>query len=354
MEINGRGVNPVFDDLGHYLAVAGVEENSRNGPVIVAPEPVTVTYTAPTERVLFSPLRDANPFFHLMEALWMLAGRNDLAWPLYFNKNFGAYSDDGKTVWGAYGARWRNWFGQDQLEHIAKILQTDSESRRCVLAMWDASCVDAYGNYCDDDLRKGREGGRDVPCNTHAYFDLRGGRLNLTVCNRSNDLLWGLCGANAVHMSILLEYMAAWVGAPVGVYRQFSNNVHVYPANLPDTEQACAKVSPQICIFDLAVDASIHDYYKQGKVKPFPLVTTDIKTWDADLKLFFELHNRLTTGTYKDVFFSTVALPMYNAWRERKEKRGTGLEWARLIAAPDWRRACVDWIVRREARKEGK
>jgi hypothetical protein len=228
-------------------------------------------------------------------------------------------------------------------------LTSNPESRREVLTMWDPGSLDDNEEPREGsgDLYVGGHGGRDVPCNTHAYFDLRGERLNLTVCNRSNDLLWGLCGANAVHMSVLLEYMAAWVGAPVGAYRQFSNNVHVYPAALGTTYPGNAFER----IRELAVDASIHDYYKQGKVKTFPLVNTDIKTWDADLKRFMEKPVR--TG-YGDVFFSSVAMPMYQAWDERKNKRGNGLEWARLIAAPDWRRACVEWIVRREARKEGK
>jgi hypothetical protein len=49
-------------------------------------------------------MRDANPFFHVMETLWMLAGRNDLPWLVRFNKRFASYSDDGgNTQPGAYG-----------------------------------------------------------------------------------------------------------------------------------------------------------------------------------------------------------------------------------------------------------
>src|SRR5690606_25799426 len=32
-------------------------------------------YSHPQERVLFSAVRDANPFFHFMESLWIMAGR---------------------------------------------------------------------------------------------------------------------------------------------------------------------------------------------------------------------------------------------------------------------------------------
>lgn len=44
------------------------------------PYAISTTYLNSTERVLFDPKRDCNPFFHFMESLWILAGRNDVAW----------------------------------------------------------------------------------------------------------------------------------------------------------------------------------------------------------------------------------------------------------------------------------
>ena len=105
--------NDVNDALCHgitYLLREGVEEPSRNGPVLVAPGPVITEYTTPRSRVLYSPTRDANPFFHFMESLWILAGSNDVAFVEYFAKNMRAYSDDGVTSWGAYGWRWRSFW----------------------------------------------------------------------------------------------------------------------------------------------------------------------------------------------------------------------------------------------------
>jgi len=174
---------------------------------------------------MFWPERDANPFFHLYEALWMLAGRNDVA-PLerYVKKSID-YSDDGKTLHGAYGYRWRREFSHycrrtgvkdDQLEVIASRLKENPEDRRCVLQMWDTRI----------DLDRQ---GKDVPCNTIATFQ-RGieGELNLVVFNRSNDIIWGCYGANVVQFSFLLEYMAAWIGCPIGTYTQVSVNWHAY------------------------------------------------------------------------------------------------------------------------------
>src|SRR5438132_1260003 len=50
---------------------------SRYGEVMMIEEPVIITYQKPIERVLFNQARDCNVFFHLFEALYMLAGRQD-------------------------------------------------------------------------------------------------------------------------------------------------------------------------------------------------------------------------------------------------------------------------------------
>src|SRR5690606_9539658 len=93
-----------------------IRRSSRNGPVLEHRGPVATVYEKPRERVMLNATRDANPFFHLMEALWMLAGRRDVAWINQFNSNIANYSDDGVVFHGAYGHRWRHYFGKDQIQ----------------------------------------------------------------------------------------------------------------------------------------------------------------------------------------------------------------------------------------------
>ena len=211
-----RNVYEALPQALQLLDEVGIRRNSRNGPVIMVPGGVTTVYSHPTERVVFWPQRDANPFFHLAEALWMLDGRDDVESLARYVKQVRQYSDDGTTFHGAYGARWRTWFGRDQLEEIAETLRINPNDRRQVLQMWSAN----------SDL--GRDG-KDVPCNLVATFQKdEDGRLDLTVFCRSNDVIWGCYGANAVHFSILLEYMASEVGCSVGTYTQVSVNWHAY------------------------------------------------------------------------------------------------------------------------------
>jgi hypothetical protein len=328
MQIRTANVNTALPDVMFYLKAAGVTETSRNGPVLVAPEPVLVTYLHPRERVLFNPRRDANPFFHLFEALWMLGGRDDIAFLEQYNSTIGQFSDDGRTLHGAYGMRWRSWFGYDQLNLLVDELRANPNSRRAVLSMWNATAP----NDTDSDLHVARAGGLDVPCNTHAYLDCRGGKLNLTVCNRSNDAVWGMLGANYVHMTILMEYLAAWVDVPMGVYRQFTNNLHVY------TER-----------HDPSQLLGAYDYYMDGDELPYPLVQSAvIGNWDYDLRLFLE--NPTHDNSYSDPFFSEVAHPLAVAWKAHKEGRHDAARaMVRNCQATDWRTACAEWLERRYA-----
>lgn len=322
MEILATNVSDALAQGLRAIVENGEIEGSRNGPVIVFPTSVTTTYLCPMQRVLFSPVRNANPFFHLMESLWMLAGRQDLEFPLQFNSRFHEYSDDGHTLAGAYGFRWRKYFGRDQLGLAISELRRDPSTRRVVIAMWSPN--DLAGT------------GKDLPCNTQIYLDCRHNKLNMTVCNRSNDILWGAYGANAVHFSILQEYIATAVGFPVGVYRQFSNNLHLY-LNVLSKEQALV----------MAEDVDATDMYAEG-IKCEPMIR-EPGDWNSDLGNF--MRDPMKKRKYVEPFFSETAVPMYEAWA-LKDEGVLGLNIAKDISAQDWRLACVEWIERRRARRK--
>lgn len=347
--ITASSVSEALGTALHQLETKGIPQSSRNGSVLVMPTPVVTVYTNPLRRVLFSPLRDANPFFHLMEALWMLAGKNDLLFPMQFNQRFREYSDDGSTIWGAYGWRWREFFGYDQLEFIARDLRANPYSRRAVLAMWNAAPelagVESHGGNTAD-LFVAADGGKDVPCNTHVYFDCRDGKLNMTVCNRSNDAWWGAYGANAVHFSVLQEYMAAKVGVSVGVYRQFSNNLHLYT----DIVQA-----DRISMY--ANDARGSDRYTTTHANAAlrPMVDCNIHDWERDLHRLVARDGIPNEHGWHSTFFRDVARPMYmahDAWRHKQYDEAE--EIVIQVTAWDWRIAAWDWLERRRKNREAK
>ena len=75
--ISARNVNDAWPAALDLINREGISRPSRNGPVLVHPEPVTTVYSHPKEHVLFDPVRNHNPVFAVHEALWMLAGRDD-------------------------------------------------------------------------------------------------------------------------------------------------------------------------------------------------------------------------------------------------------------------------------------
>lgn len=337
-------VNQALSEGLRVLGHSGVESESRNGRVLMLNEPVATTYERPWCRVLFSPLRNANPFFHFMESLWMLAGRDDVEFVARFNKGMTQYSDDGATLHGAYGQRWRSQFGFDQLTEVIAELKTDPLSRRAVLAMWSPEL----------DLN---QQGKDFPCNTHVYFDRRDGKLNMTVCNRSNDIWWGAYGANAVHMSYLQEYVALALGASIGRYTQMSNNYHLYPDKLPEIYDDGVLVTAQKATLEMLSDDARHaDYYTAHgapytKRVPADKQPTQLGLFSAGQNERFDdalaawLESPAESG--ESVYLATVARPMYRAWEAFK---GGHLQAAfahsRTIADGAWNIACTQWLER--------
>lgn len=287
--------------------------------------PVLTTYLNPCERVLFSPLRDANPFFHFFESLWILDGRNDVKWISFFLKNIADYSDDGQTFHGAYGHRLRNHFMHDQIKWvIAHLLYGDQNSRRATVGLYDPVVDHAYSN--------------DIPCNLSLVFLIRADKLNLTVYNRSNDMVWGAYGANVVQFSTILEIVASLIGVEVGTYTQVSNSFHVY-------EDAPSWIKLQ------NMDLIVHDPYK-CEVAPFKIVEENcsVNKFFIDLSTFMTSSNGrvVSTDELKLPFFKYVAVPLYNAFCEYKRKNHAfALDWVSHCAATDWKKAAKEWLERR-------
>jgi len=352
--IKGLEVNQVLSKAITIMLREGRVQNSRNGRVLSIEQPVSIEYERPKLSTLLSPTRDANPFFHVMESMWMLQGRDDLAWPLRFNSNFKDYSDDGKTCWGAYGKRWREWFGYDQINWIIDELTRDPKSRRCVLQMWDgAADVEKL-----DEGRITGIGAKDVPCNTTAYFRIvkRAGelRLDMTVSNRSNDMMWGAIGANAVHFAMLQKYIAESLKMKIGMYTQFTNNLHVYLDIFP--REKLVKIQEESIKAYEKVKCLLWDYAPYGGVAEacideidVPFFSTTKEKFDKALTAFMR-YGAFTPPSELDdsPFLKNVALPMLMCWEKRKNKDAPMSEYAVAnIKNPLWRRACVEWLSRR-------
>lgn len=366
--IRAVNVNDALTQGLELLSAHGVSMDSRNGPVIKADMPVATVTERPEQRVLFHPWRDANPFFHFYESLWMLAGRRDIKPLTRYVARMAEYSDDGITQNAAYGFRWRHAretvlgevvFNRDQLSVIISELRSNPKSRQCVLQIWD------------HELDLGTKT-KDHACNIAATFQIdHFGRLEMVVFCRSNDAIWGCHGANAVHFSVLMEYVARSVGVQLGSMTQVSVNYHAYADVFKKTFDGYRATWEY---YDGRKKFDPKDPYRpQGerrwatstptatrsalpRVESYPLMVEPRSRWDRDVEQFISEDGRLPKlprYEFFDPFFRDVAWPVVRAHDIWKDHRDAGVAIAALeeCQASDWRRACVEWLERRKKNK---
>lgn len=340
MEYSFENVNGAFYGLVkafHEKKLPLERKKSRAGEVLSCVEPVLIKYALPRERVLFNSARDANPFFHLFEALWMLAGQNDVATLKFYNSKIGEIaSDDGLIFNGAYGYRWRNanqqvyqgdggWVVFDQLSFLISHLRNNMNSRRAVLQMW---------NVEDDLLNVDKV--KDVCCNTAVYFQVKNEELHMTVTNRSNDLIWGLLGANYVHFTMLQEYMANCLGVALGDYNHFTNDLHVYEDNW-EPERWLAPY------YRTKEELEVTAYSQLVAPKGCRLVQ-DKEVFDQEVKEFVTS----PAQEFREPFLEHVAKPMCLAFAAHKQRNyARAIGWCSLVASDDWGLAATTWINKR-------
>lgn len=336
-----RNVHEALPRAIKLLYQEGIQRDSRNGPVLQMPCPVTTVYNNPLERVLFWPDRDANPFFHLYESLWMLQGRNDIAPLVKYAKQIAEYSDDGVTQHGAYGYRWRHAFGVDQLGMIAARLRENPEDRRQMLQMWNTA----------DDLNYIS---KDLPCNTIASFQRNTeGALDLTVFCRSNDIIWGAYGANAVHFSMLLEYMANWIECPVGKYYQVSVNWHGYLKTLEPLKSLPAVIDSANYVLNPYNAHILPTLITGTHAEVDAYIQTIIQAADSN-KMSVSARPFLSVAPWAHVFYTV--LEAHEIYRQAKDdwKFRNALRILNQTVQCDWVIAAKEWLQRRYDRYQNK
>lgn len=332
IEYECENPNLTLKEIVHDISIHGELCNSRNGMTLAFKEPVSIRHIDPKRRVIWLKSRNANPFFHIFEFVWMLAGRKDVKTISAFNGNMKSYSDDGISFNAPYGYRLKHHFGHDQLNEVIEILKKDPDSRQAVALLWDNA-----------DLTKNT---KDKACNLELVFKVRDGKLDMTVFNRSNDLIWGALGANLVHMSFFHEYVATKIGIPMGAYEQVSNCLHVY------TDGVAGNILKNI----LADDPEGCDYkvrYINTRNSPSMVgIDEDVS------KLFYHIGIcKDVTGMmsgfvqeYQSDFFNRLFIPMMMTYAFHKLKMDT-TAMDILIGSnipQDWKLACYNWLDNRK------
>lgn len=190
-----------------------------------------VTLEHPLERFITIPGRRNDVFVTIAETMWVLAGRDDMAYLSRYLGRAVQFSDNQLTWRGGYGPRLRDWNGIDQVDSIRTLLELEPESRRAVAVLFDPA-----RDFIET---------LDVPCNNWLHFLVRDGRLDLNVTVRSNDILWGFSGINTFEWSVLHEMMAYWLGVQVGRCSFFISSLHLYDERIVQADRALAGYARQ-------------------------------------------------------------------------------------------------------------
>jgi len=347
MEVRYAHVNQAFQDLIGLFYRRATDHakltdpdigyrDSRVGHIYQLTEPLLIEYRMPYLRVLLNQPRDANPVFHLVETVWMLAGRNDVKPLTLFNRRMAEYSDDGCTLSGAYGHRMRRYppLSIDQLRLAADELKRDPNTRRVVVAIWNPEI----------DLRGLASGSKDLPCNTHLYFMVeKNGRLRMTVCNRSNDLVWGALGANVVHFSYIHSVVASLSGYPQGSYYQFTNNAHVYSFIL-------AGAKTWLDWYELPSTRQLLSDYVSSPRGPEPdgIALEEAGAFTDSLVGYQHL---LDPDAWKSQWLAKVVAPAVNSFFCHRTGNVEGAtRWMRRVKDFGWRNALALWLEKRHGR----
>ena len=206
-------VNDALPVLMRDLLALGDQFDSRAGKTAELTH-VGITLRSPQQREIVIDHRKANIAAQIVETMWILSGRNDVAGLVHYLPRAADFSDDGIGWRAGYGPRLRNYHGIDQLAYVVDTLADNPSSRQAVATIWDPT-VDT-------------QPGKDIACNNWLSFSSRHGKLDLMVGIRSNDAMWGWSGINAFEWSSLLELVALLAGLEIGSLHFATTSFHLY------------------------------------------------------------------------------------------------------------------------------
>lgn len=158
--------------------------------------------------------------FAAAEALWILTGDNRLQPLMDHAPRYGKFSDDGRTLSGAYGPR-----VVTQLQYVVDALQQDEQSRQAIMTTW----------------RECPRPSKDIPCTISLQFLIRCGKIHCVVNMRSSDTWLGwpydiFSFTMITCMVGLLLTQRTGKSYQLGILALNAGSQHIYE---PDQERAC-------------------------------------------------------------------------------------------------------------------
>jgi thymidylate synthase len=250
------------------------------------------------QRVPFAPSRRTNIVFNFAEALWYLAGRDDLDYIAYYASNMRRYSMDGHCLTGtAYGTKiFGGTEGHRQYDTIIDLLTSDPDNKRAVIQIFDADELLVPGNI-------------DVSCTLGLQFFLREGKLHALAYLRANDAYRGMV-SDVFSFTLLQEFLASELGAELGSYTHIAGSMHIFE---PDNGRVAAvladpaaagpppyRLPAMPCGDNRRAVASLLEIEEQLRLNrlrlPVNVDRLDLPPYWVQVALLFETYRRIRQG----------------------------------------------------------
>lgn len=210
--LNAQGANDAW--LKIMMMLKDAQECSPRGMLVKELRNFSLCITNPKKRIVTNPMRKMSLPYAFGEFLWYMSGRNCLNQMEYYAKKMANFSDDGKTLNSAYGYR---IFGHhpelpfDQWDDVVQKLALDPDSRQAIIHLHTPN----------------NKPTKDEVCTLTLQFMIRGGKLEMYVNMRSNDIVWGFT-YDVFSFTSMQELMANELGIPMGNYYHNAASMHIY------------------------------------------------------------------------------------------------------------------------------
>ena len=209
----GTVYSALLMDLVHEGAIS---TNARTG-VRVSTYGGTYSFSIPMGKLQLPGNRAFYPKIAAAELGWMLLGTRDPSFVMqHAPKLWSKFIEDGQLK-AAYGWRWREAFGRDQLQWAIAALKQDQSNRQCWVQAWDPS-----SDGCGYPQQP-----KNIPCPIGFSLNIIGGKLYMALFIRSSDAYVGLPYDVMVY-SMLGNLIANQLGVTPGELHVTLANVHLY------------------------------------------------------------------------------------------------------------------------------
>ena len=217
---------PAYKTLLTNLLQFGVTERNERTGVEILMLRGGHSFKVPLDRLPVAGNRRYWPRVAAAETAWQFMGTKDPEFIVkHAPKLWSKFVEDGELK-TAYGYRWREHFGRDQLWMAIQQLRDNPTNRQLYVSAWDPA-QDGLGMPDQP---------KNIPCPVGFSLSMIEGALHCSVFIRSSDVFVGLPYDVMVY-ALTVDAIAAEVGAVPGTLHVTLAHPHVYKPHWPALEE---------------------------------------------------------------------------------------------------------------------